>query len=123
MKNRVCPVKRLVSAYKNSVAAFRHLIAHEAAFKQEVVALIVSVPLAYLITPNLAQFMLLVSLVALVIIVEVLNTAIEAVCDAVSPDFDAHIKIAKDCGSLAVLLSIFIACSFWLVALVNWAVA
>ncbi len=47
------------------------------------------------------------------ILVEVLNTGIEATCDAVSRDFHKEIQIAKDCGSLAVLISIVFVVVAW----------
>jgi diacylglycerol kinase (ATP) len=47
------------------------------------------------------------------ILVEVLNTGIEATCDAVSRDFHKEIQIAKDCGSLAVLISIVFVVAVW----------
>jgi diacylglycerol kinase (ATP) len=45
--------------------------------------------------------------------IEVLNTGIEAACDAVSLDFHREIQIAKDCGSLAVLISIILVATVW----------
>jgi diacylglycerol kinase (ATP) len=47
------------------------------------------------------------------ILVEVLNTGIEATCDAVSRDFHKEIQIAKDCGSLAVLIAIVFVAATW----------
>lgn len=111
---------RLIKAFENSVAAFRHLARNEAAFKQECILLAVAVPAAYFIAADLGSYLLLIAVILLVMIVEVLNTAIEAVCDAVSEEFDANIKIAKDCGSLAVLLAIFIAFAVWALAVANW---
>ena len=51
--------------------------------------------------------------------VEVLNTGIEASCDAVSKEFDIDIQLAKDCGSLAVLISVFLALAVWTLAVVE----
>ena len=53
------------------------------------------------------------------IMVEVLNTGIEASCDAVSKEFDIDIQLAKDCGSLAVLISVILAAAGWLLAVVE----
>ena len=50
-------------------------------------------------------------------IVEVLNTAVEAACDAVSQDFHPQIELAKDCGSLAVLISVILVAGVWGIAL------
>ncbi len=82
--------------------------------------LLVAIPVAGLISSNVAGFILLLSVIVLIMLVEVLNTAIEAACDALTAEFDANIKIAKDCGSLAVLIACCIAFAVWMLALVNW---
>lgn len=106
-------MQRIINAYFNSWSAFRHLLAHEKAFQQELVVLLISLPLAFMLSQDGLVRIMLVGAVILVMIVEVLNTAVEAACDALSRDFNDQIKIAKDCGSLAVLLSILIAASVW----------
>jgi diacylglycerol kinase (ATP) len=108
---------RIFKAFFNSLAAWRHLIRSEKAFQQEAVLLALALPLAFFVASDARAWVLLVGSVLLVMIVEVLNTGIEAVCDAVSPEFNANIKIAKDCGSLAVLLTIAVAAAVWGVAL------
>ncbi len=113
-------MQRLINAFNNSVAAFSHLFRHETAFKQECLLLLVAIPAAGLISSDVAGFILLLSVIVLIMLVEVLNTAIEAVCDALTTEFDANIKIAKDCGSLAVLIACCIAFVVWMLALVNW---
>jgi diacylglycerol kinase (ATP) len=50
----------------------------------------------------------------------VLNTAVEAACNAFSREFNIEIQLAKDCGSLAVLLAIVLAAIVWLLALVDF---
>jgi diacylglycerol kinase (ATP) len=50
-------------------------------------------------------------------IVEVLNTAVEAACDALSREFNADIQLAKDCGSLAVLLAVALVAGVWILAI------
>lgn len=89
----------------------------EKAFQQEAIVLALALPLAFFVASDAPGWVMLVGSVVLVMIVEVLNTGIEAVCDAVSEEFDANIKIAKDCGSLAVLLACLIALSVWIHAL------
>ena len=113
-------MERLIKAFENSVAAFQHLARNETAFKQECILFAVALPAAYFVAASLGEFLLLMAVIVLVLIVEVLNTGIEAVCDAVSEEFDANIKIAKDCGSLAVLLAILIAFAVWALAIANW---
>lgn len=113
-------MQRLIRAFHNSIAALGHLSRYEAAFKQECWLLIASIPVAYFIARDIAEFFILLIAIVIIILVEVLNTAIEAVCDALTPEFDANIKIAKDCGSLAVLIACGIAFIVWALATINW---
>ena len=64
-------------------------------------------------------FALLIAAILLLILVEVINTAIEAACNAVSRDFHVDIQLAKDCGSLAVLIAILIAGGIWTIAVLE----
>jgi diacylglycerol kinase (ATP) len=108
---------RLVKAFHNSIAAFRHLIASETAFQQEAVLIALSLPAAWFVAADMRGYFLLVGALVFLMIVEVLNTAVEAACDALTTEFNAHIKIAKDCGSLAVLLASALAVCVWGLAL------
>jgi diacylglycerol kinase (ATP) len=106
-------MERLYRAFVNSVRAFSTLIRTEKAFQQEVGLLVVALPVAWLITDSWRGFAFLIGSILLLILVEVLNTGIEAACDAVSREFNIDIQLAKDCGSLAVLISILIALGTW----------
>lgn len=106
-------MQRLVNAFSNSARAFRVLITGEAAIQQEVVLLLVSLPLAWWLAQDMWWFVILVGSIVALLIVEVLNTGLEAACDAISKEFDADIQLAKDCGSLAVLLSIVLVVVVW----------
>lgn len=110
-------MERLINAWLNSVRAFRRLFASETAFQQELVLLALAVPAAWFVSGSWRGYALLVGSVLLLIMVEVLNTGIEAACDAVSREFNIDIQLAKDCGSLAVLISILIALGVWGIAL------
>jgi diacylglycerol kinase (ATP) len=113
-------LQRIIKAYINSMAAFRQLLAHEKAFQQELAVLIASVPAAFFMSDNGLMRLLLVGMLVLVLVVEVLNTGIEAACNAITREHDLNIKIAKDCGSLAVLLSIALAVGVWGLAAWRW---
>ena len=108
---------RIIKAFFNSVAAWRVLIRSEKAFQQEVALLALALPLAWFVASDGRSYLMLVASVLLILIVEVLNTGLEAACDAFTREFHADIKIAKDCGSLAVLLSIVLAAAVWGVAI------
>lgn len=110
-------MERLIKAFQNSVRAFRKLIRTEKAFQQEIALLLLAFPLGWFIAETWRGYALLVGALLLLILVEVLNTGIEATCDAISREFNIDIQLAKDCGSLAVLISIVIALGVWGIAI------
>lgn len=112
-------MERLVKAFANSHRAFLRLSRSEAAFQQELVVLVLALPIAWVLADTWHGFAMLIGAVLMVMIVEVLNTAIEAACDAVSLEFHHEIQLAKDCGSLAVLMSILLAAVVWGLALLD----
>jgi diacylglycerol kinase (ATP) len=89
----------------------------ETAFRQELVALVVAIPLAFFVADGLWKRLLLIGAVVFVMIVELLNTAIEKLADRVTREIDPQIGWAKDMGSAAVGLSLLLAVAVWLLAL------
>ena len=89
----------------------------ETAFRQEVLAAVVLVPLAFWLGTGWVETALLAGSVLIVMITELLNTAIEAVVDRVGPEWHDLSKRAKDMGSAAVLLSLVLCSGIWLAAL------
>lgn len=118
-------MERLVSAFINSMRALNRLLRAEKAFQQEAAIFVLGLPLAWFVAKSWQWYAVLVGVVVMVMIVEILNTGIEAACDALSRDFNLEIQFAKDCGSLAVLLSIVIALCVWGLAFVErfWSAA
>ncbi len=112
-------MERLIKAWQNSARAFRKLSQSETAFQQELILLVAAVPVAWFFSVTWRGYALLVGAVLVLIMVEVLNTGIEASCDAVSKEFDIDIQLAKDCGSLAVLISVILAAAVWGLAVVE----
>lgn len=112
-------MQRLMLAFINSMRALRYLARNEKAVQQEIALFIVSVPVAFLVATSYAGAFLLSGSILFLILVEVLNTGIEATCDAVSREFDLDIQLAKDCGSLAVLISIVLVGGVWIYVLVE----
>lgn len=110
-------MERLWKALLNSFRAFRRLSTSEKAVQQELGLLIVALPVAWFIADNWDTYFLLVLSVVFLIVVEVLNTAVEATCNAITRKFDKDIQLAKDSGSLAVLLTIIIVVSIWIVTI------
>ena len=108
---------RLLRATINSWNGLKAAIRTEAAFRQEVAVLLVSIPLAYLIGETAWTRLALVGVVVLLMVVELLNTAIEKLADRVSREFDFQIGTVKDIGSAAVGLSLLLVGAVWLLAL------
>jgi diacylglycerol kinase (ATP) len=89
----------------------------EQAIREELVALLLSVPVAWLIGATVMRRVELVCAVALVLVVELLNTAIEKLADRLTTDHDLQIGRVKDMGSAAVGVTTLMAGGFWLFAL------
>ncbi len=112
-------MERLWNALLNSVRAWRRLMDTEAAFRQEVAVFVLALPVGWFLASSWTQYAVLLISLLFLIVVEVLNTGIEATCNALSREFNADIQLAKDCGSLAVLLAIVIAAFVWGLAAVE----
>jgi diacylglycerol kinase (ATP) len=112
-------MQRLIDAFLNSARAFRRLAGSEAAFQQELALLVLALPIGWFLSPTWRGYALLVGSVMVLILVEVLNTGIEAACDAVSREFNIDIQLAKDCGSLAVLITVLLTAGVWIIAVVE----
>jgi diacylglycerol kinase (ATP) len=110
-------MERLAKAFQNSMRAAQYLVRHETAFQQELALLALSLPLGWFVATTWRGYVLLVGSVLVLIMVEALNTGIEAACDAISREFNIDIKLAKDCGSLAVLISVVLAAGVWCIAI------
>ncbi len=89
----------------------------EAAFRQELAVLAAAVPAAFLIGSETWKPLALIAIVVFVLVVELLNTAIEKLADVITPAHDPRIGRIKDMGSAAVALAILIAGLVWLLAL------
>ena len=92
-------------------------IRSEQAIREELVALALAVPLAWLIGVTNMRRIELIAVVVLVLVVELLNTAIEKLADRLTTDHDPKIGQVKDMGSAAVGVSLVMAGLFWLFAI------
>ena len=110
---------RIVHATGYSLAGLGAAWRHESAFRQECMLALVLWPVAVWLGRNWVETALLAGSVMLVLIVELLNSAIEAVVDRVSPDLHPLSKRAKDIGSAAVMLSLVTAAVIWLLILLS----
>jgi len=104
---------RLLNAFGYSLAGFRAAYKHEDAFRQEIHLAVVLLPLALWLPASHLGKALMVGSVLLVIIVELLNSAIEATVDRISLENHDLAKRAKDIGSSAVLVSLINVVIVW----------
>jgi len=107
-------VERIWRATINSWSGLVAVTRSEAAFRQELGLLAISIPLAFLLTPNVAKRFMLIGVIVFILIVELLNTAIEKLSDRVTRENDPAIKRVKDMGSAAVGLSLLSAGAVWI---------
>ena len=98
--------RRLANALAYSASGLRACWRNEPAFRQEAVFAVFMIPGAFWLGTSAVERVLLIGSVLLVLIVELLNTAIEAVVDRVGTDPHSLSGLAKDVGSAAVLLSL-----------------
>jgi diacylglycerol kinase (ATP) len=106
---------RLAAAWRCSLAGLRHALRNEAAFRQEVfVSALLLLPAALLPVGRLDRLILILSLL-LVMVVELLNSAIEATVDRISTERHPLSGLAKDLGSAAVAVALVMSALCWLV--------
>lgn len=113
----------LLLAFRNSISGVRHALATERAVRQEAVLLALGLPLAWLLAPHPWVWVALVASLLGVLAVEFLNTAIEKLCDHVTPERHPQIAIVKDLGSAAALCVQVLALLVWAAALIERLVA
>jgi len=108
---------RIWRALRYSLKGFRAAFRFEAAFRQELLLVVVLAPCAFWVGHTPLQVALLLASLAGILLVELLNSAIEALADAVSTEKNPLLGRAKDLGSAAVLLTMLAAAGLWLTLL------
>ena len=112
-------LRRLLNATRESLEGFAAAARHEDAFRMELAAFVVAVPVGLWLGRTGLERALLVGCLFLVLIVELLNSAIEAAVDRISFENHHLAKRAKDIGSAAVMLSIVNAIVVWFLILLS----
>ncbi|HAR07352.1 MULTISPECIES: diacylglycerol kinase [Halomonas] len=105
--------RHLIHSTRYSLKGLRAAFRHESAFRQELALCLVLVPLAWWIGDTPVEWILLVGSCFMVLIVELLNSAIESVVDRIGPERHVLSGRAKDIGSAAVMLSLAMAGLTW----------
>jgi diacylglycerol kinase (ATP) len=112
-------IKRLANAFTYSIAGTLAAFKHEDAFRQEVILSIVLIPLAIYLGQTAIEQSLMIASILLIIIVELLNSSVEATVDRISVKRHKLSKRAKDIGSAAVFFSLVNATVIWFLILVK----
>lgn len=108
---------RLWRATINSRNGLIFAVRSEQAIREELIALLLSIPFAWPIGASTMRRVELVAAVVMVLVVELLNTAIEKLADRLTTDHDPQIGRVKDMGSAAVGVALLTAAAFWLFAI------
>ncbi len=111
--------KRIFNAAGYSLAGFKAAFQHEAAFRQIVLINIILIPITFFLDVNAAEQAILIVVCLLSLIVELFNSAIEAVVDRISLEKHELSKNAKDMGSAAQFVSLLIIAAAWLIILLR----
>ncbi|MCP4682460.1 MAG: diacylglycerol kinase [Desulfobacterales bacterium] len=106
-------IRRLAGAFMYSVAGFRAAWINEQAFRQEIIMAAFLVPAALWLGTDAVQRALLIGTYLIVPLTELINSAIEAIVDRMGPEHHVLSGRAKDMGSAAVLLSLFLCGIVW----------
>ena len=112
-------LRRLLSATRTSLEGFAAAVRHEDAFRQELCLAVLLVPAGLWLGRDGLERAMLVAAVLFVLVVELLNSAVEATVDRISFDNHHLAKRAKDIGSAAVMLAIATAAAVWLLILIR----
>jgi diacylglycerol kinase (ATP) len=110
-------IRRLLNATRHSLEGLAAAVQHEAAFRQELLLAAVLVPLGLWLGDDGIERALLVGTVLMLLVVELLNSAIEAVVDRISLENHELAKRAKDYGSAAVMIALAATALVWLLLL------
>ena len=106
-------LRRIINAFGYSMKGLRAAFKHESAFRQETALLIVLLPIAILLGQDIVDYSILIGSLFLVIIVELLNSAVEAVVDRAGDEHNKLAGRAKDMGSAAVFVALVNVIVIW----------
>jgi diacylglycerol kinase (ATP) len=107
-------LRRIVNACSYSMSGLKLAYKHEHAFRQEILGAVILLPIACLVPVTPVERVLLIGTVLLVLIVELLNSSVEAAIDRVGLETHHLSKRAKDIGSAAVMMALILLGTAWL---------
>ncbi len=107
-------IKRVIKAGGYSINGLKSALQYEAAFRQECFLALVFIPVAFFVDVSAGERVILIAVTVLVLIVELLNSAVEAVVDRIGTELHELSGRAKDMGSAAVLVSLILWAYAWI---------
>lgn len=110
---------RIIKAAGYSKQGLQAAWANEAAFRQEALLALIMIPVAFWVAEHSIELILLISVVFLVLIVELLNSAVEAVVDRIGDEHHELAGRAKDIGSAAVFISLVLTAVVWAIIVLS----
>ncbi len=113
--NKTTGIARVVKALDNSCEGLRDAVSTEAAFRQEILLVGAGIAVSFLFSVSPVAHALLIASLMLVLVVEMVNTAIESAIDRISGERHPLSRRAKDAGSAAVLLALLNAACVWII--------
>jgi len=113
MASSATGLTRIINAAGYSLAGLRAAFRNEAAFRQELLLVALAVPLAFWLGDTGMERALMIGAVGSVLVVELLNSAVESVVDRIGPEHHELAGRAKDLGSAAVLVCLLLAAGVW----------
>ncbi|HGJ5880020.1 MAG TPA: diacylglycerol kinase [Arsenophonus nasoniae] len=119
MANQTTGLTRIIKATGYSLKGLKSAWKSEAAFRQGAIIVVIAIIVAFFLDVQWIERLLLISSVVLIAIVELLNSAIEAVVDRIGTELHELSGKAKDIGSAAVFVSIWLAIFIWAVVIGN----
>lgn len=111
---------RIIKATRCSFLGFKAAYQHEAAFRQELLLVAVLLPFSFVLATSISHWAILIATLLLLLLVELLNSAIEAITDRVSTEHHVLSGRAKDTASAAVFLASTILAVVWGAAVIEW---
>ena len=113
MKPGKSGITRIIEATGHSIRGLRACWHHEEAFRQDVIISLILFALSFFVAESTAQWIALIAPLFLIVIVELLNSAVEATVDRIGPEHHELSGRAKDLGSAAVFLCWFLIATSW----------
>ena len=113
-------IRHLINATRFSMQGLKSAFMYESAFRQELTLLVCMIPVGLIISPSPKEFVLLMAVSVFVLVVELLNSAIEAAVDRIGMEHHPKSELAKDYGSAATMMALLIAGSVWATVIVGY---